>query len=272
MFRARTIFRLMAPIALLVLVVVAATGSVATAQAPTPSQGQVTVEWLGHMFFRFTDPNGTVVLTSPWLDPEGNRDVPISLEDLERADILLVPNSHPDDMGNPVEISARTGARVILPRGLSAWQVGLGMDPGVVISAKIGDVIEINGVRINVVENLHDNSFRIGAESFDGGPAHGYIVTFTNGFTVYFAASSSINPAMADYGRDFRPHIALINGRQDVAGITELLKTANPNLHTVIPIHILFGDLRVPELAAQVEGLGVGVRLLHPNIAEPLAF
>lgn len=271
MLLARRTFKLIA-FALLALLVVPSTGNVAIAEAPAQSQGQVTVEWLGHMFFRFTDPNGTVVLTSPWLDPEGNRDVPISLEDLERADILLVPNSHPDDMGNPVEISAQTGARVILPKGLSAWQVGVGLDPGVVLSAKIGDVIEINGVRITVVENLHDNSFRIGAESFDGGPAHGYIVTFTSGFTVYFAASSSINPAMADYGRDFRPHIALINGRQDVAGITELLKTANPNLHTVIPIHILFGDERVAGLRAGVEALGIGVRLLHPNIGVTLAF
>ncbi len=269
MFRARMTFRLTALLALLVL---PSTGNVAIAHTPAQSQDQVTVEWLGHMFFRFTDPNGTVVLTSPWLDPEGNRDVPISLEHLERADILLVPNSHGDDLGNPTEISARTGARVILPRGLSAWQVGLGMDPGVVISAEVGDVVEIDGVRITVVENLHGNSFRIGDASVDGGPAHGYMVTFTNGFTLYFAASSSINPAMADYGRDFRPHVALINGRPDLVGITELLKTANPNLHTVIPIHIRFGDERVEGLRAGVEALGLGVRLLHPNIGEPLFF
>src|SRR5262245_44739854 len=61
------------------------------------SEGAVTMEWLGHMFFRFTSPRGVVVMTSPWVV---NADSPITLDEVERADILLVPNGHGDDQGN----------------------------------------------------------------------------------------------------------------------------------------------------------------------------
>lgn len=66
----------------------------------------------------------------------------------------------------------------------------------------------------------------------------------------------------------YQPHIALLNIGEDLVGTTRLLKTDSPNLHTVIPIHTRFGDPRVPDLAAEVEALGLGVSLLHPNIAE----
>src|SRR5262245_34064255 len=44
------------------------------------AQGNVTMEWLGQMFFRFTSPNGVVVMTSPWLT---GQDSPITLDDVD---------------------------------------------------------------------------------------------------------------------------------------------------------------------------------------------
>ena len=65
--------------------------------APAPAPGKVKLEWLGHEFYRFTSPNGVVVVTSPWL---GNPDGPVPKELLARTDFILVPNAHNDDMGN----------------------------------------------------------------------------------------------------------------------------------------------------------------------------
>ena len=78
------------------------TAAVPTAGAyTTASQGGVTMEWLGWMFFRFTSPRGTVVLTSPWLE---NPDSPTTLDELGRVDLVLVPNGHPDDQGQALQI------------------------------------------------------------------------------------------------------------------------------------------------------------------------
>src|SRR6516165_2599224 len=93
--------------------------SVASAQASTAGQGKVKVEWLGHEFYRLTSPKGVVIVTSPWL---ANPDGPVLLDDLARTDFILVPNAHTDDMGNPIEIAAKSGATVITPAPLG-WRL-----------------------------------------------------------------------------------------------------------------------------------------------------
>jgi L-ascorbate metabolism protein UlaG (beta-lactamase superfamily) len=90
------------------------------AQTPADGQGKVKIEWLGHEFYRLTSPKGVVVITSPWL---GNPDGPVPLDSLARTDFILVPNAHNDDMGNPIEIAALSGATVITPGPLGNWLI-----------------------------------------------------------------------------------------------------------------------------------------------------
>src|SRR5688572_19209385 len=91
---------------------------VSYAQTPTAEQGKVKIEWLGHEFYRLTSPKGVVVITSPWL---ANPDGPVKLDELARTDFILVPNAHNDDMGNPIEIAALSGATVLAPAPLGRW-------------------------------------------------------------------------------------------------------------------------------------------------------
>src|SRR5215475_11072855 len=99
--------------------------SAAFAQTPATGQGKVKLEWLGHEFYRLTSPEGVVVLTSPWLT---NADGPVELDEVARTDVILVPNAHNDDMGNPIEIAAVSGATVIAPGPLGRWLVDNGLD------------------------------------------------------------------------------------------------------------------------------------------------
>src|SRR4051794_2436856 len=96
------------------IVLVGALLAVAVASGPPAERGQaarslVQVEWLGHEVYRLTSSSGVVVVTSPWL---ANPDGPIAVEDLARTDVILVPNAHNDDMGNPIEVAAASGATV----------------------------------------------------------------------------------------------------------------------------------------------------------------
>src|SRR6266404_2549183 len=94
------------------------------AQTSAAGQGKVKVEWLGHEFYRLTSPKGVVVITSPWL---ANPDGPVALNELARTDFILVPNAHTDDMGNPIEIAAQSGATVIAPAPLGRWLIANGL-------------------------------------------------------------------------------------------------------------------------------------------------
>ncbi|MBI3007555.1 MAG: hypothetical protein HYY53_04550, partial [candidate division NC10 bacterium] len=68
--------------------------SVPTAQAQS---GTVKLEWLSWSFFRFTSPNGKVILTNPFM--AGNPDAKVTLSDITRADLILVPDGHRDEIG-----------------------------------------------------------------------------------------------------------------------------------------------------------------------------
>jgi L-ascorbate metabolism protein UlaG (beta-lactamase superfamily) len=239
------------------------------APAPTTAlaadQGTVTLEWLGHMFFRLTAPDGTVVLTTPYLQ---NPDAPIGLEGIDRADVILIPNGHGDDKGQVLEVAAKTGGTVVAPSALGDWLVEQGLDRDRLVATGTGSVHELSGVRIRTVQNIHDE--RISGTPNTYGGAVGYIITFSNGFTVYFAASSDITMDMQLYGRLYKPHVALLNasGRDPatVAAMVELIATDNPNLHTVFPIHIRMGDPIIQRIATEVRNLGLSAQVMEAPV------
>ena len=49
------------------------------------------------------------------------------LESLARTDVILVPNAHNDDMGNPVEIAAHVGAPCARAGPLGRYLVDKGL-------------------------------------------------------------------------------------------------------------------------------------------------
>lgn len=252
---------------------IASAASQVEARAAT-EQEVVTVEWLGSQFFRFTSPRGVVVLTSPDLR---NADTPITLEQIDWADIILVPNSHNDDMGQPVPIAVRTGATVLAPAPLGRWLVDQGLDQRQLVRAAAGDTREVQGIRIKVLPNPHDNTLVTGA---DGGPAVSYMITFENGFTAYFFSHSTISMDMQLYGMLYRPHMVLlsINGTIPVSNPLEfahsvrLLSTENPNLRTVIPQHLRPGDPVIGQARTEMERLGFGGLMFEPEIGVPYPF
>ena len=77
-------------------------GSTALAQS-----GSVKVEWLGWSAYRFTSPTGKVILTNPFFT--GNPDAVVKLEEITKADLILVPDGHGDEIGDTVALAKSTG-------------------------------------------------------------------------------------------------------------------------------------------------------------------
>jgi L-ascorbate metabolism protein UlaG (beta-lactamase superfamily) len=252
--------------------VVLALAAVLTPAPSSPSvtaQGQVKIEWLGWMFYRFTSPNGVVVLASPFLT---NRESPITLEQIDRADIILAPNAHSDDFGQSVEISNKTGGKVLAPEGFGEWMVARrGLNPANLIGTTPGRSHTIDGITIDIVRNDHDNTIR-DDEPWEGGPAIGFILTFENGYTVYFAASSAPMDEMKSYAATYQPQLALVNAFNNTApefgDIVQFLTTDNPRLQTVIPTHRMAAAVEFYEYAYEVEQRGLPVTYFVPTIGQ----
>src|ERR671929_521436 len=78
-----------------------------TVSAAAQQSNAVNMEWFGWSFFRFTSPQGRIVLTNPFAQ---NPDSPIKATDIPAADIIFAADGHADEMGSIIEIAQNTGA------------------------------------------------------------------------------------------------------------------------------------------------------------------
>ena len=207
------------------------------------AEGEVKIEWLTWSFYRITTPGGKVILTNPWYS---NPDSSIGLDDIPEADIILVPAGHPDEVGNALEIAAKTGATVVASHELVnlVWKdenAGFGAPvtfDGITIeteSVQPGTTVAIDGITIRAVTALHGNWTT-------GGPAMGFFITLENGYTIYHSGSTDFTLDMKLWGELFKPDSAILylasgQNPRDVAIMAQMLSENNPNLKTVIPQH-----------------------------------
>ena len=221
------------------------------------AQGKVKLEWLGHEFYRLTSPQGVVVITSPWLK---NPDGPVSVEEVARTDFILVPNSHNDDMGNPIEIASTSGAMVITPGPLGRWLIGNGLKQEQFRRAGIGDQFVLKGIKFKIGPSAHDNTLPTGA---DGGPA------FENGFTVFYNGHSTLIGDLPLYASIYQPDLAILGLAQDppeFAHVARLMTTNNPKLRTIIPSHMRPGAPILTEGKQELDRLGIGGLMFVPEL------
>ncbi len=233
------------------------------AQAQTGGQSKVKIEWLGHEFYRFTSPNGIVVITSPWL---ANPDGPVAVGDLARTDFILVPNAHNDDMGNPIEIAAASGAMVIAPGPLGRWLVDNGLKQAQFRRAGIADQFVLKGITFKIGPSSHDNTLATGA---DGGPAASFFIKFENGFTVFYNGHSSLVGDLPHYASVYQPDLAILGLAGDppeFAYVAKMMTTNNPKLRTIIPSHMRPGAPILADGKRELDRHGLGGLMFVPDL------
>jgi L-ascorbate metabolism protein UlaG (beta-lactamase superfamily) len=241
---------------------------------PARAAGDVKVEWLTWSFFRITSPEGKVILTNPWYK---NPDSSTTLVDIPEADIILVPTGHPDEVGNALEIAAKTGATIVASHDLInlVWKPkGAGFRTpvkfnDVTVKTKNfqpGSTETIEGITIRAVTALHGNWST-------GGPAMGFFITMEDGFTIYFSGSTDLTLDMKLWGELFKPDAAILYlssgmNPRDVALMAKLLSEKNPNLKTVFPQHhrLKSKSGRSPaDLGSAMAEMGLKAKLIDPQ-------
>jgi L-ascorbate metabolism protein UlaG (beta-lactamase superfamily) len=265
-------------LAALVLALVGLPGAPSSAR-PTLARdqpGMVTVEWLGWNFYRFTSPSGKVVLVNPFV---ANPDAPISLSDITRADLILVTNGHPDEVGQAIEIAQQTGARIVVGSfGWGNWFVRNGIPSDQVIRSNPGQRVQYEGITIRVVQGIHGSDLLVGTSRNNPvvqsiGITAAFVITFENGWTLYYGGSSAATHDQALVGELYQPDAAIIymaDGVEpmDFAAQVRFLMTDNPSLVTVFPGHHRFvqqgGATTVAEVQEALRKLGVDLMVTEP--------
>jgi len=245
--------------------ILAALVSIAILMQASPSRAEagVKIEWLTWSFFRITTPGGKVILTNPWLK---NPDSKTKLEDIKKADIILVSDGHRDEVGQTVEVAKKTGAKVVTTHEL-AYVTFKGKIPlKQTVRVQPGSSVTVEGIRIRVVNAVHGNGQL-------GGAALGFFITFENGYTLYFSGSTDVTLDMKLWGELFKPDGAILYSHghlnpRDIALMARFLSEKNPNLKTVIPHH---HRLKPPpgrspaDLGRALAAMGLKAKLLDPQ-------
>jgi len=258
---------------LLALVLVLALGG--WPARPTPAVGQgaaVTVEWFGWSTFRLTSPTGKVIWLNPWVD--GNPDTSIGLDDVTRADLILVANGHRDEVGNTVDIAKKTGAAVYVPFELGTWLIEQGVPMPQVRRSNPGERLLMDGITVRMLGSVHGSGLPAPTPTTPyGGPAASFMITFENNWTVYFQGSSAATADMALWGELYKPdamiyHMSAGKEPLDCALAIELIRTQNPNLNTLIPHHHRVqppaGATSIAEVRTALDRMGVTIPITDP--------
>jgi L-ascorbate metabolism protein UlaG (beta-lactamase superfamily) len=191
--------------------------------------------WLGHATFLLRSPGGKRILLDPWVT--GNPSSPESAKKLGELDLILITHGHSDHTGDAVSIGRLSGAHVVAPYEVSVWlgQKGLqnvtGMNPGGTLKAL--------GLSITMVPAMHSSSIVEDGRTIYLGVATGYVITFEDGLTIYFAGDTSIFGDMRLIGEMYRPTMAFLPigdlytmGPEQAAKACELL-----GVKRVVPMH-----------------------------------
>src|SRR5262245_34610873 len=238
----------------------------ASAQSPP-----VRLEWLSWSHFRLTSPGGKVILTNPFVT---NPDSPIKVDDITKADLILVADGHRDEIGSADEIAIKTGAKVLAAGELMGGYFADRKLPATqFLSTGPGDRHVVDGITIRGVNSVHGSGT---PDKGYGGAALGFVIRFENGLTVYFSGSSAPTLDMQLWGRLYKPDVAILSLAQrrdadEVVEMIRLLRADNPNLKTVIPHHHRLqqptGAPTVAELERAVQTAGLPVRVLNPELS-----
>jgi L-ascorbate metabolism protein UlaG (beta-lactamase superfamily) len=161
--------------------------------------------WYGHGTWLIQSPGGVRIVVDPWLS---NPSRPADLAD-PTADIVLLTHGHVDHIADAVSLATTSGAPVVAKVELATWIGEQGVED--VVGFNVGGATEVKGIGFTMTQAIHSGSIQTmdGAVGYGGEPA-GYIITFENGFRVYFAGDTAVFGDMALLREIYAPDLAIL--------------------------------------------------------------
>jgi L-ascorbate metabolism protein UlaG (beta-lactamase superfamily) len=184
----------------------------------------------------FTTGDGKVILFDPWSKDGGNPSCQLTVDEIDKADLVLVSHDHFDHLGSAVPICNKTGAllggpvqtvRRLQEEGFSNEQV-VNFGSGYMV----GGGVSLDWVKVTSTPAFH---------SSDTACAVGTIVQAADGTTVYHAGDTSLFGDMELWGQVYPMDLAIvpIGGvfTMDALQASEAVRLMKPKF--AMPIHYM---------------------------------
>jgi L-ascorbate metabolism protein UlaG (beta-lactamase superfamily) len=228
--------------------------------------------YYGISFFQI-EAQGRTILVDPCI--RHNSTCPIKVEDITRADMILVTHGAPDHMGDAVEVAQRTGAILISGPAVRVHAVSYGIPESKTRAVLWGDWLEELKVGIQTVECRHISFFR-SKDGFLSDIPLSFVISPEAGVRVYNVGDSALFSDMKLIGELYRPNVALvpIGGNPGLTGGYTHLAPREASLcvqwvrpRVVIPTHFDPATADGSQFASRVHDLSpdVDVKIMQPG-------
>src|SRR4029077_10391388 len=155
---------------------------------------EVGFTWLGHGTWKVRSAKWKEIIIDPSV--MNNPVTPDALKKVDKGDVMLIPHGHFDHVYDALEIAKAHKPKIVTNFEIGAWLGSKGIDGDSIIGANQGGTVDVDGIKITLVHAEHSCGISDGDQILYGG-AHGFVIEFENGFTIYFAGDTDVFGDMA---------------------------------------------------------------------------
>jgi L-ascorbate metabolism protein UlaG (beta-lactamase superfamily) len=195
------------------------------------------------------------ILIDPFLSE--NPAAPMSPDELETPDVILVSHAAFDHYGDTASIAKRTGAPVVCDAGVRLMLMDEGVNPDQIRATTWGIVTEVAGIVVRPVECHHWSSGTLSDGRQVVGNPMAFIVETEPGVRVYHYGDTSIFD-MRLFGELYRPTVGLLG-----CTVPHELLDRVPG-----PGRYLTGEMDADEAARAAEMLGLEIAVACHYLAK----
>jgi len=165
----------------------------------------VEITWLGHGTFQLKLESGEVVIIDPWLD--GNPAYPKGHQ-IEKVDAILISHGHFDHIHDVIPLAHRFQPQVVCIYETGVWLESKGVKK--VSGMNKGGSQQVGPLTVTMTHAIHSCGILDDGKIVYGGEAAGYIVSFPDGRSAYFAGDTNVFTDMSLIHDIYKPQLAVL--------------------------------------------------------------